>query len=73
MTISGLQGQCDQEGFLRDLNVWSESIAVLLAEQEGIALTDQHWEVLRLLRDFYQRTETAPAMRPFLMLVNYQL
>jgi tRNA 2-thiouridine synthesizing protein E len=73
MTISGLQGQCDQEGFLLDLNVWSETIAALLAEQEGIDLTDQHWEVLHLLRDFYQRTETAPAMRPLVKLVKDQL
>jgi tRNA 2-thiouridine synthesizing protein E len=61
---------CDQEGFLLDLNQWSESNANLLAAQEGLTLTDAHWEIVHLLRDFYQRTETAPAMRPLVKLVK---
>jgi tRNA 2-thiouridine synthesizing protein E len=61
---------CDKEGFLLDLNQWSESNANLLAAREGLKLTDAHWQIVHLLRDFYLRTETAPAMRPFVKLVR---
>lgn len=61
---------CDKEGFLLDLNQWSESNANRLAAREGIALTDAHWEIVQLLREFYQRTETSPAMRPLVKLVR---
>ncbi|MEL0048423.1 MAG: TusE/DsrC/DsvC family sulfur relay protein [Gammaproteobacteria bacterium] len=62
--------RCDKEGFLLDLNAWSESNAELLAAREGVTLTPAHWEILHLLRDFYRRTETAPAMRPFVKLIK---
>lgn len=61
---------CDKEGFLVDLNDWSEANADLLAARENIRLSGTHWEILHLLRDFYRRTETAPAMRPFVKLVK---
>lgn len=61
---------CDKEGFLLDLNQWSENNANLLAAREGLSLTDAHWEIVHLLRDFYRRTETAPAMRPLVKLVK---
>ena len=61
---------CDKEGFLLDLNPWSENNANLLAAREGLSLTDAHWEIVHLLRDFYRRTETAPAMRPLVKLVK---
>jgi len=60
--------RCDKEGFLLDLNDWSAEIADLLAAREGLLLNDAHWEVLCLIRDFYQRTEMAPAMRPLIKL-----
>ena len=35
----------------------------LLAEQEEITLTEQHWEVIRFVRDFYLEFNTSPAIR----------
>lgn len=56
--------QTDAEGFLLNLDDWSPEVAAELAQQEGIQLTDQHWEILRLLRQFYQEFDISPAMRP---------
>ena len=39
---------CDENGFLSDTRNWSDDIAQAFAAQEGIALTDAHWEVLSL-------------------------
>ena len=39
---------------LEALDPWSESIAIVLAEKEGITLTPAHWEVIEALRNHYQ-------------------
>ena len=43
----------DNEGYLQDPADWSEEIAESLARAEGIALTDEHWAVLRFMRRYY--------------------
>ncbi len=35
----------------------------MLAEQEAISLTEQHWEVIRFVREFYEEFNTSPAIR----------
>lgn len=54
----------DPEGYLVEQADWSEEVANLLAEDEGLALSSQHWEIIKIVRDFYARYEMAPAMRP---------
>lgn len=58
----------DKEGYLLHLEDWSEQIALQLAEQESLELTAEHWEIIWLLRKFYQEFQLAPATRP---LVKY--
>jgi len=53
----------DDQGFLLDLKDWNSELAEQLARDEGIVLTDAHWEILYLLRDFYHEYELSPAMR----------
>ena len=63
----------DKEGFLLDLNEWNRDVAHRLAATEGLVLADSHWQIIDLLRDFFERTETSPAMRPLVKLVKEQL
>ncbi|MEQ6917432.1 TusE/DsrC/DsvC family sulfur relay protein [Halomonas aquatica] len=63
----------DPEGYLVDMAEWSTDVAEALAGEEGIALTEEHWEILRVLRDFYGRYEVAPAMRPLVKAVGMAL
>ncbi|WPO98119.1 TusE/DsrC/DsvC family sulfur relay protein [Pseudomonas sp. HR96] len=56
----------DKDGFLVDLDDWNPAVARALAEREGIALTDEHWEVLQLLRAFYEEFQLSPATRPLI-------
>ena len=65
---SGLE--FDKEGFLTNLSDWDESVAEIIARNEGIELSEAHWQVIHLLRDFYAATEVSPAMRPFVKLVK---
>lgn len=56
----------DKDGFLLDLQDWSPAVAEALAEREGIALSPEHWEVLEVLRGFYQEYQLSPATRPLI-------
>ena len=63
-TIGGLDLHVDEEGFLTDPGEWSEELAPELAEAIGITLTDDHWQVIRFLReDFEEQGETATLRR----------
>lgn len=63
----------DPEGYLVHLDDWSPEVAQALAAEEGRELTDEHWDVIAVLRDFYARFETAPAMRPLVKAVGQAL
>jgi tRNA 2-thiouridine synthesizing protein E len=53
----------DKEGFLRNLSDWSPEVAVQIATAEQLVLSDAHWEILHLLRSYYQEYDSSPAMR----------
>lgn len=55
--------ETDSEGYLKDTAQWSEAMALVIAEQEGLTLSAEHWEVLRFVRDFYLEFNTSPAIR----------
>ena len=53
----------DGEGYLIDPLDWTEDIARALAEREGIRLTDEHWEVIRFMRAYWEEHRIAPDAR----------
>lgn len=65
--------ELDTEGFLCDLQDWNPEVANYLAQQEGITLTDAHWEIILLIRQFYQEFDLSPAMRPLVKYVALHL
>ena len=63
----------DKEGYLRNLDDWSKEIAEAIALEENIALTQEHWAIVDLLREFYQTFDVSPAMRPLIKYVGIHL
>ncbi len=57
------QIETDSEGYLLDFSQWDEGMIPVLAEQEGIKLTDDHIEVVMFVRKFYEEYNTSPAIR----------
>ncbi|WDD96874.1 TusE/DsrC/DsvC family sulfur relay protein [Thalassomonas actiniarum] len=53
----------DEQGYLLAHQDWSEALAPVLAEQDGLELTPAHWEVIRFVREFYLKYNTSPAIR----------
>jgi len=49
------------DGFLKHRSEWNESVASQIAEQEGLTLTDKHWDIIRFLRtEFYANNGHIP-------------
>ena len=63
----------DDEGYLLTLDRWNESVAVELASRENIKLTEAHWEIIRLIRKFYQCYQMAPASRGLISYIRKEL
>ena len=63
-TMNGREVHVDAEGFLTEYDEWDEDLAKVLAQNIGIDLTDEHWKVIRFLRqDFDTQGETATTRR----------
>ena len=63
-TMNGREVHVNDEGFLTEYDEWDEDLAKVLAANIGIELTDDHWKVIRFLReDFKTQGETATTRR----------
>lgn len=51
--VNGRTILTDGEGYLVNPSDWSEAFVKIQAAQEGLALTAEHWEVIRFLREQY--------------------
>ena len=51
--VDGKTIEHDEEGYLTDINQWTEPLGTVIAEKEGLALTAEHWEVVNFLREYY--------------------
>jgi len=63
LEIAGRTLALDEEGYLVDPLDWNEQVAELLALREQIALTAEHWTVLRFMREYYDSHQIAPDAR----------
>jgi tRNA 2-thiouridine synthesizing protein E len=50
----------NNEGFLEDAAQWNPGVADVIAAEDNIQLSDNHWEIIKFLRDFYQQYEVSP-------------
>ncbi len=51
--VNGQSIPTNDNGFLENPEEWSEAVATALAEEEGISLTDRHWDLINYLREEY--------------------
>ena len=62
--IAGKQVSVNDEGFMTVYDEWNENIAKVLAKQIEIEMTDEHWKIVKFLRDdFKVQGETATSRR----------
>ena len=55
--------EVDNEGYFIDPSQWNELLAEEFAEAENITLTEQHWAVIRFVREQYELNQVVPEAR----------
>lgn len=53
ISFDGKEIETTPNGYLVDINDWSEGLAKQIAADEGLELTDKHWDLINYLRDEY--------------------
>jgi len=64
-TVTGIERETDDQGFLREPD-YSDEVVRVIAAAENIELTDAHWEVVNYLRDEYREHGHTPNFRNLL-------
>lgn len=49
--IAGYCIKCNDHGFMENLEEWNREIAIEIAKEENIELTEKHWEVINYLQN----------------------
>jgi len=62
-TVNGTDYEHDEEGYILDVTNWNEDLAKVIAVDEGLDMTDEHWAVVNFLREYYNEYQIAPAVR----------
>ncbi|MFI5167619.1 MAG: TusE/DsrC/DsvC family sulfur relay protein [Thermoanaerobaculales bacterium] len=75
LDFNGTSVELNLEGFLVDPSVWNEDLALLLAKhEEGLeALSEEHWSVIRFIRQHYLEQGSAPMVRAICKTVGVPL
>ncbi|MCB1735706.1 MAG: TusE/DsrC/DsvC family sulfur relay protein [Gammaproteobacteria bacterium] len=63
LMVAGRTILTDSEGYLVDPGEWSEDFVRALAQSDELDLSEEHWEVIRYLRAFFERHQRQAAVR----------
>lgn len=54
-TYGNVNVTCNEQGYLTDLDQWTKEIGLDIAKEEGIVMTDRHWDVIQYLQDQFRK------------------
>jgi tRNA 2-thiouridine synthesizing protein E len=55
----------DGDGYLLDMNAWTEEIGRAMAEADGVELDDDKWQQILKAREYYEEENVVPPIRKF--------
>ncbi len=61
--VDGQEILLDGEGYLLELDAWTENFVHVRAEFEGLDLTDEHWQVINFIREYYEKNNVQAPVR----------
>lgn len=67
--VNGEELETDDDGFLVEANYTDDAVKVI-AEAEKITLTDEHWQVVRFMRERYQEDGQTPNFRNMVAMLD---
>lgn len=68
--VNGRTVTLSEAGWLEDVNEWDEDIARLIAENEKVQLTEEHWDVIREARSYFEEYGLVAEPRKFLKIMR---
>ena len=71
--VNGTTYETDEEGYLVNLADWNKDIAEAIAKSENVEMSENHWEVVNFLREYYDEYQIAPAVRVLTKAIGKQL
>jgi tRNA 2-thiouridine synthesizing protein E len=63
LLFNGQEYPTDSQGYLLDATLWTHELAAFIAQSESLEMSDEHWQVVFFVRDFYLEYNTSPAIR----------
>ncbi len=61
--VNGKSFETDEEGYLANINDWEPGVAEVMSKEDDLDLTDEHWDIINYLREYYEEYQIAPAVR----------
>ncbi|MFP5234806.1 MAG: TusE/DsrC/DsvC family sulfur relay protein [Acidobacteriota bacterium] len=72
--VEGRKYDVDEDGFLQEPDRWSDAVAEDFAKSESVDhLTENHWKVIRYIRDYYTQFGIAPMVRKLCKETGFKL
>ena len=60
LVVNGFNFPLTDNGELKNVADWTPDVAIALAEKEGLVLRDAHFEIINIMRDYYDQFNIAP-------------
>ncbi len=57
-TLAGVNIDVNDEGYMTDAGQWTKEVAAAIAAEEGVELTDKHFELIEFMRNKVAAGET---------------
>jgi TusE/DsrC/DsvC family sulfur relay protein len=55
----------DGDGYLLDMNNWSQEIASVMASEDGVEMDDAKWGQIIKAREYFENNNSVPPIRKF--------
>ena len=55
--------QINEDGYLLNFDDWSEDAAKAMADIDHIELAEYHWQIFKVIRNYYQTYQVPPSSR----------
>ncbi len=65
LEINGKIIALSEAGWLENLDEWNEDIADGIAKNEKVELTDEHWDIIKVAREYFADNSTVAEPRKF--------
>jgi len=54
-SLASINIERNNEGYLTNFQQWNKEVGIEIANEEGIEMTERHWEVIAFLQDQYKK------------------